>query len=141
MKKCLFPFLVACLSFMTIQAAAQENLTEPRGITCPASCLYGPRFQVIPVPDTPTVVFKFDKETGDTWVIDCTRKSTTSKKLWRPLGWKDEARSGEINYQLIVNSWDHIILFNVNTGTIWESWRESGWSGTFGDYKEVDTGI
>ena len=153
MKKYILSFIVVCLSLasslMTFQAAAQDHLTEDqvRGIvssavkktdqTCLASSLYGPRFEVIPVPATPSRFFKFDKETGDTWAIS-TYKSTTSKKLGRQPGGMEDARPGEINYQLLVNSWNHIVLLNVNTGTMWESRFKTGKNASFEDFKEVD---
>ena len=161
MKKYMLSFLVSCLSlaasFMTFQAAAQENLTEAQVRTIvngavehavdspakvnPASSLYGPRFEVVQIPESPFRFFKFDKETGDTWVIDTSGKTTSGKKLWRPMGWKDEARPGEINYQLLVVSWQRLVLLNVHTGTMWESRLSGGRNATFEDFKEVDMGL
>ena len=56
-------------------------------------------------------------------------------------GAQEDTRPGEINYQLIVDSWHHIILLNVHTGTMWESRLTSGKNARFEDFKEVDTGI
>ena len=161
MKKYIFSFVVACLSLasslMTFQAAAQDNLTESqvRSIVESAieskaksadqissvSSLYGPRFEVVQAPEQKFTLFKFDKETGDTWVINTSGKTTSGKKLSRQMGWKDEARPGEVNYQLLTVSWYHIILLNVHTGTMWESHYVSGRNGHFEDFKEVETGI
>ena len=161
MKKYIFSFIVACLSLasslMTIQAFAQENLTESqvRSIVEGAiesktksasqissvSSLYGPRFEIVQAPERKFTLFKLDKETGDTWVIDTSGKTTSTKKLWRPTGWKDEARPGEVNYQLIAESWYHIFLLNVHTGTLWESEYKSGKNAHFEDFKELDTGL
>jgi hypothetical protein len=154
MKKCIFSFIVACLSLtsslITIQAAAQDNLTEGqvRNIvtsmthnqtsdrkTSPASSLYGPRFEIIPAPDNTFYSFKFDKETGDTWVIESRARETTSKLIGRDLNGKDESRPGEINYQLLVKSWTHVILLNVNTGAMWEAQYRRG--SLFSDFKEI----
>ena len=133
MKKCIFSFIVACLSLtsslITIQAAAQDNLTEGQvrnivtsmthhssatssAAVSPTSSLSGPRFEIVPMPNYTTTWFKFDKETGDTWVVD-----------------------SEINYQLLVNAWNHLTLLNVHTGTMWEAKLQRG--STFGDFKEI----
>lgn len=153
MKKCIFTFVVACLSLasslMTFQAAAQDSLTESqvRSIVesavnssdkaSPVSSLYGPRFEIVRVPDSASRFFKFDKETGDTWAVN-TYKSTETQKLGRLQGGPDDARPGEINYQLIIDSWHHILLLNVHTGTMWESRLTSGKNARFEDFKEVD---
>lgn len=158
MKKCIFSFIVACLSLtaslMTFQAAAQDNLTESQvrsivegaleseakkaGQSSPISSLYGPRFEIVRIPDNAYRFFKFDKETGDTWAIH-TYKSTTSQLIGRQPAGQDEVRPGEINYQLITDSWYHIILLNVHTGTMWESRLTSGKNAHFEDFQEVDT--
>ena len=154
MKKCILSFIVACLSLtsslITIQAAAQDNLTEGqvRNIvasmthnqtsdhkTSPASSLYGPRFEIIPAPDNTIFSFKFDKETGETWVLETKSRETTSKLIGRDLEGKDESRPGEINYQLLVKSWAHIVLLNVHTGTMWEASYRRG--SNFDDFKEI----
>ncbi len=159
MKKHIFSLMVACLSLvsslMTIQAAAQDNLTESqvRSIventleskiksadqTSPASSLFGPRFEIVRMPDRDFTVFKFDKETGDTWEIN-TYKSTKNHLIGRLPGGLDEVRPGEVNYQLIITSWHHILLLNVHTGTMWESRLTSGKNAHFEDFKEVGTG-
>ena len=159
MKKHIFSLMVACLSLvsslMTIQAAAQDNLTESqvRSIventleskiksadqTSPASSLFGPRFEIVRMPDRDFTVFKFDKETGDTWEIN-TYKSTSSRKVGRQSSSQDVARPGEVNYQLIVDSWHHITLLNVHTGTMWESRLSSGRNAAFEDFKVVEAG-
>jgi hypothetical protein len=156
MKKSILPFIIACLSLVssliTIQAAAQENLTEAqvRGIvssmvhsssdtdpTAPSSTsLYGPRFEVVSVPGTPTMWFKFDKETGDTWVAQNGLHETVCKQIGNA-SVNDATRPGEINYQLLVKSWTHIVLLNVNTGKMWEAKHQRGT--LFGDFKEVNT--
>lgn len=161
MKKCIFTWIVACLSLasslMTFQAAAQDNLTESQvrsivesaveskvksaGQTGSVSSLYGPRFEIVQAPERKFTLFKFDKETGDTWVIDTSGKKTSGKKLWRQMGWKDEARPGEVNYQLIADSWYHIFLLNVHTGTLWEAEYKTGKNAHFEDFKEVDAGL
>ena len=171
MKKHIFSLMVACLSLvsslMTIQAAAQDNLTESqvRSIventleskiksadqTSPASSLFGPRFEIVRMPDRDFTVFKFDKETGDTWEINTyketgntweinTYKSTKSRLIGRLPGGLDEVRPGEVNYQLIITSWHHILLLNVHTGTMWESRLTSGKNAHFEDFKEVGMG-
>ena len=159
MKKHIFSLMVACLSLtsslMTIQAAAQDNLTESqvRSIventleskiksadqTSPASSLFGPRFEIVRMPDRDFTVFKFDKETGDTWEIN-TYKSTKSRLIGRLPGGVDEVRPGEVNYQLIIGSWHYILLLNVHTGTTWESRLTSGKNAHFEDFKEVGMG-
>lgn len=151
--------MVACLSLssslMTFQAAAQDNLTEAQvrsivegaiesqvksaGQTSPASSLYGPRFEIIRMPDRNFTLFKFDKETGDTWEIN-TYRSTSNRIIGRQPGGMDEVRPGEANYQLIIDSWNHILLLNVHNGTMWESRLTSGRSAHFEDFKEVGTG-
>ena len=142
MKKRIFSLMVACLSLvsslMSFQAAAQDNLTESQvksivegvlesnakkaGKTDSASSLYGPRFEIIRMPDRDFTFFKFDKETGDTWEINT------------------YTRPGEVNYQLIVDSWHHITLLNVHTGTMWESRLSSGRNAAFEDFKVVEAG-
>ncbi len=104
--------MVACLSLvsslMSFQAAAQDNLTESQvksivegvlesnakkaGKTDSASSLYGPRFEIIRMPDRDFTFFKFDKETGDTWEIN-TYKSTSSRKVGRQSSSQDVARA------------------------------------------------
>ena len=156
MKKYIFSFVVACLSLasslMTFQAFAQENLTEGQvrdivttavkstDMSGPSSSLYGPRFEIVRLPDTPSRFFKFDKKTGDTWAVR-TYKSTDIQKIGRLPGAQEDTRPGEINYQLIVDSWHHIVLLNVHTGMMWESRLTSGKNARFEDFKEVDTGI
>ena len=157
MKKCILSFIVACLSLtsslITIQAAAQNNLTEGqvRNIVTsmthhdsssspaasPTSSLYGPRFEVIPMPNNISTWFKFDKETGDTWVVENKPRGTTSRQIRKDMiSWNDDkTRPGEINYQLLINSWNHIVLLNVHTGTMWEAKLQRG--STFGDFKEI----
>ena len=156
MKKCILSFIIACLSLtsslITIQAAAQNNLTEGqvRGIVTsmthhnsssspaasPTSSLYGPRFEVIPMPNNISTWFKFDKETGDTWVVENKSHGTTSRQIRKGMSFNDdEKRPGEINYQLLINSWNHIVLLNVHTGTMWEAKYQRGT--LFGDFKEI----
>lgn len=159
MKKRIFSLMVACLSLvsslMSFQAAAQDNLTESQvksivegvlesnakkaGKTDSASSLYGPRFEIIRMPDRNFTFFKFDKETGDTWEIN-TYKSTSSRKVGRQSSSQDVASPGEVNYQLIVDSWHHITLLNVHTGTMWESRLSSGRNAAFEDFKVVEAG-
>ena len=159
MKKRILSLMVACLSLvsslMSFQAAAQDNLTESQvksivegvlesnakkaGKTDSASSLYGPRFEIIRMPDRDFTFFKFDKETGDTWEIN-TYKSTSSRKVGRQSSSQDVARPGEVNYQLIVDSWHHITLLNVHTGTMWESRLSSGRNAAFEDFKVVEAG-
>ena len=159
MKKRILSLMVACLSLvsslMSFQAAAQDNLTESQvksivegvlesnakkaGKTDSASSLYGPRFEIIRMPDRDFTVFKFDKETGNTWEIN-TYKSTKSRLIGRLPGGLDEVRPGEVNYQLIITSWHHITLLNVHTGTMWESRLSSGRNAAFEDFKVVEAG-
>ena len=111
MKKSILSFIVACLSLtsslITIQAAAQNNLTEGqvRNIVTsmthhdsssspaasPTSSLYGPRFEVIPMPNNISTWFKFDKETGDTWVVENKPRGTTSRQIRKDMiSWNDD---------------------------------------------------
>ena len=160
MKKYIYSFVVACLSLasslMTFQAAAQDNLTESQvrsivegalesnakkaGKTSSVSSLYGPRFEMIQAPEEKFTLFKLDKETGETWVINTSGKMTSSKKLLRPMGGEDEVRPGEYNYQLIADSWYHVFLLNVHTGTLWEAEYKSGKKAHWEDFKVVETG-
>lgn len=160
MKKYIFSFVVACLSLasslMTFQAAAQENLTESQvrsivegalesnakkaGKSNFVSSLYGPRFEIVQAPEMKFTLFKLDKETGETWVIDTSGKNTSSKKLSRQLGGEDEVRPGEVNYQLIADSWYRVFLLNVHTGTFWEAEYKSGKKAHWEDFKVVETG-
>lgn len=54
-------------------------------------------------------------------------------------GSRDVARPGQINYQLIVDSWHHIILLDIHPGTMWDSRLTGCRNATFEDFKEVDT--
>ena len=156
MKKCIISFIVACLSLtsslITIQAAAQNNLTEGQArnimtstthhssttsstTISPTSSLYGPRFEIVPMPNYTSMWFKFDKETGDIWMVENKTHGTTSRQIRMGMSFNDDnTRPGEINYQLLVNSWNHIVLLNVHTGTMWEAKYQHG---TFGDFKEI----
>ena len=155
MKKCIISFIVACLSLtsslLTFQAAAQDNQPAKDDIRPVlwekqrnATCITGPRFELLPAPTNPemnTVVwFKFDKETGETWVIENNFNSVKVRKIDKEIGWRDNTRSGEINYQLIVASKDLLLLLNLNTGTMWESHQRS-FSFRYTDFKELDMGI
>ena len=156
MKKSILSFIVACLSLtsslITIQAAAQDNLTEGQvrnivtsmthhssatssAAVSPTSSLSGPRFEIVPMPNYTTMWFKFDKETGDTWVVDSKSRETTCRLIGKDTSENDEIRPGEINYQLLVNAWNHLTLLNVHTGTMWEAKLQRG--STFGDFKEI----
>ncbi|MBR5256438.1 MAG: hypothetical protein IKV62_06650 [Bacteroidales bacterium] len=155
MKKCIISFIIACLSLtsslLTFQAAAQD--TQPvkedfRPVLWEkqrnATCITGPRFELLPAPTNPetnTVIwFKFDKETGETWVIENNFNSVKVRKIDKELGWRDNSRPGEINYQLIVASKDLLLLLNLNTGTMWES-HQRAFSFRYTDFKELDMGI
>lgn len=113
MKKCILPFIVACLSLtsslLTFQAAAQDKRFTV------ATSTDGPRYEIVVSPDEYSTCYKFDKETGTTWRISGEKVT----KIDKDLAFRDETHPDKNNYQLIVADSSYLLLLNLNTGTTW----------------------
>jgi len=139
MKKNLILLLIASLSLIGFQAAAQDNKSDnrdlsinmSRGVSTPA----GPRYEIVSTPDNTLVWFKIDKETGEVWAAMNNMGTTAISKMGKEATLNDEAPSGKINYQLIVLDDSHVLLLNIHTGTTWECYRRP--FSNFGDFKKL----